>query len=78
MALIHPLAATRKWDKTSSPVCFLDNRSGKWRLFLNFTKRVGEKMQKKSGPLCDSRREALAGRLDFRTSLEYDAVFLLI
>ena len=35
-------------------------------------------MQKKSGPQCDSRQEALAGMLDFRTSLDYDAVFVLI
>ena len=35
-------------------------------------------MQKNPGPLCDSRQEALAGMLDFRTSWEYDAVFVLI
>ena len=35
-------------------------------------------MQKKPGPLCDSREEALAGRFNFRTSLEYDAVSVLI
>ena len=78
MALSHPLTVTHKRDRTSSPVCYLDNRSGKWRLFLNFTKRIREKMQKKPGPLCDSRNEALAGLLDFRTSWEYEEVFALI
>ena len=59
-------------------MCYLDNRSGKWRLFLNFTKRIGKKMQKTSGPLYDSRQEALAGMLDYRTSWDYDAVLVLI
>ena len=35
-------------------------------------------MQKKPGPLRDSREEALAGMLDFRTSWEYEPVFILI
>ena len=34
-------------------------------------------MQKKPGPLCDPRQEALAGMLDLRTSWEYYAVFVL-
>ncbi|CAB1104406.1 unnamed protein product [Ectocarpus sp. CCAP 1310/34] len=60
-------AATDQWEKTSMPVCYPEKNTGKWRLFLNFTKRKGDKAKRQQSSRFASREAALAGVLDFRT-----------
>ncbi|CAB1105793.1 unnamed protein product [Ectocarpus sp. CCAP 1310/34] len=64
-------AATDQWEKTSMPVCYPEKNIGKWRLFLNFTKRKRDKAKRQRSSRFASREAALAGVLDFRTGWEY-------
>ena len=63
-------AATDKWERTSPPVVYEDKTRGRWRLFLNFSTRPGDKARRKPSRLFDSKEEAVAGKLDFRMSWE--------
>ncbi|CAB1102065.1 unnamed protein product [Ectocarpus sp. CCAP 1310/34] len=64
-------AATDQWEKTSMPVCYPERNTGKWRLFLNFTKRKGDKAKRQQSSRFASREAALAGVLDLRAGWEY-------
>ena len=66
-----PPATIEQWKRTSAPVCSVDRTRGKWRLYLNFSSRKGDKAKRKTGPAFDSRQSALEGMLAFRISWEY-------